>query len=196
MKNLFFIISIAFLLGSVGAASAQVSGPDETIAYRMINVGFERLNGPEMCADIVNGGPSNNEMSTQPCANYSSQIWHITGTMTPLRHLPTYTLTTEFRGRNMCLTTNDALTDLRLAACADAPTDNQIWVFYPSESATFGEASIVVQGWQIVPYLAEAKDGFDGFSLVVSAPPEGDGVPYIDKIDYVGAGFLWQLEAW
>jgi hypothetical protein len=190
-------ISAVVLLATAPLASAQGGYIDERIPYRMENAGFDRLN-QTMCADVVNGGPMDNQLNMQPCADYSGQMWHLAGKATALRHLPTYTLTTEFRGAGMCLTVDGTLMDhvLRLAPCADVPTDNQLWVVLPAETATDGPGSTIAQGWQITPYLDEIDDTGRGFSLVVSAPPEGDGLPYIDTIDYVGAGFLWRLTAW
>ena len=71
--------------------------------------------------DIFNGGPLDNQAHMPECANYSGQIWKLTGKVTPLRHLRTFTMTTAFRGEQMCLTMDGTLTDniVRLTPCSD-----------------------------------------------------------------------------
>lgn len=191
----FFAASFA-AIASVSVAQ-DVPTIDDTLAYRMANAGYERLN-ETMCADIVNGGDLDNQLQMQPCGNYSGQIWYFTQKVTELRHLPTYTMATEFRGRDMCLTIDGNLIEhvLRLLPCSDVPTPHQLWVVMPAESTAEGAGPETAVGWQIMPLLDQYENDEDGFSLVVSTPPHGDGVPYIDWINFVGDGYIWRLIPW
>ena len=69
---------------------------------------------------------------------------------------------------------------LRLAPCNDFARDHQTWVVWPLEN----------NDWEIVLYLEEISDKLANFKLVVSAPPEGDGRPYVDTKEYVGKGYI------
>ncbi|MCB1332180.1 MAG: hypothetical protein KDK26_00635 [Roseivivax sp.] len=187
-------LSLAALAAFIpaGAAFAQ-GGPtlDDMPFYRMMNAGFDRL-GQSMCVDVFNGGEFDNQLDMRPCENYSGQFWKFTSVPTELRYLPTYTMTTQFRGDQMCLTIDGTLVDhvLLLAPCDNGPTDHQIWIV----DSVAGDGSQPA-GWQIMPLLDETGNNGGGFSLVVDTPPEGDGRPYIDTIDYVGHGFIWRLVA-
>jgi hypothetical protein len=55
--------------------------------------------GPNMCLDIFNGGPKNNQPHLANCANLSGQLWNILVTQDG----DMVRLTTKFRGPGMCL---------------------------------------------------------------------------------------------
>jgi len=182
-------LSVALLLGLSVILTPTVNAADldETLIYRLANAGFDRL-GQKMCLDVINGGPHNNELDSRECANFTGQFWRFSGTMTELRHLPTYRMSTVFRGEDMCLTMDGTLVDhvLRMAPCSDSQRDNQIWIVTPAKDEN---------GWEITPYLEEFSDKFKGFQLVVSAPFEGDGRPYVDAKTYMGKGYIWRISA-
>jgi len=171
-----------------GAGRGWVSSAadlDESLIYRLANAGFDRL-GQKMCLDVFNVGPHNNELDSRECANRTGQYWRFSGMMTELRHLPTYRMSTVSRGEDMCLTIDGTLVDhvLHLAPCSDSQRNNQIWIVMPSKDDN---------GWEITPYLEEISDKLRGFQLVVSAPPEGDGRPYVDAKTYIGKGYIWRM---
>lgn len=188
---------IASLLGLTGSAFSQdATSIDESVQYRLKNAGFERL-GRDMCVDVFNGGELDNELEMRDCANYSGQLWTFTSIPSALKHLPTYKMTTQFRGPEMCLTVDGTLIDhvLRLAPCTDVPSENQLW----SVMAWKGEGArpddpLPILGWQIEPLISADSDQGSPFLLVVDTPPEGDGRPYVDTKDYVGNGFIWKLK--
>ena len=168
------------------SGSSRSGGLEEGIPYRLKNAGWERL-GEDMCVDISSDGSLDTELDSRPCFNLSGQYWIFTRLPTPLRHLPTYRMTTSSRGDGVCLTIDGTLLDhrLRLAPCADSARDNQLWIVTPMDGRG--------KDWEIVPYLEELSDAQRGFMLVVDTPPEGDGRPYIDTKDYVGKGYVWHL---
>ena len=55
--------------------------------------------GVNMCLDIFNGGPNNNQPHLVKCGNYSGQLWNILVT----EDGDAVRLRTLFRGPNMCL---------------------------------------------------------------------------------------------
>ena len=168
---------------------------DPTRPYRLRNAGFARLQ-QDMCADIFNGGPQDNEPDMRECAGYSGQIWNLTphGATSPAS--ATYTMTTQFRGPDMCLTIVGTLLDniLRLLPCGETPSDEQLWkiVAWKGEDAR-ATGALPSVGWTIQPLLGETGKSGQPMFLVVDTPPEGDGRPYLDFRDFVGDGFLWNL---
>lgn len=96
--------------------------------------GFFRLStqfrGPDMCADIFNGGPNDNQVHLSPRANVTGQLWSVAATSDPPPFTDTFfaRLSTKFRGTDMCLDHFQAgeLFFPRLQRFAN--TDQQIWL--------------------------------------------------------------------
>lgn len=176
------------LCGLLACGAAQATEVDETVFHRLKNAGFERL-GEDRCVDVFNGGEFDNETDMRPCADYSGQLWRFTGMPTALRHLDTYTMTTAFRGADMCLTVDGTLIDhvLRLAPCADPPAPNQLWSLAPGSNPDGRE------GVTIEPMPSAA--GEDGWPMVlgIDTPPHGDGRPQVNGTESLGDGAVWQL---
>ena len=73
----------------------NIKGSERPEWFRMTTM----FRGEQMCLDIFNGGPHNNQPELRPCDNYSGQLWKISGPDGNGYHR----LTTQFRGENMCL---------------------------------------------------------------------------------------------
>ena len=181
------LLALALCFLPLSAVAQDHAMLDEQRWYRLKNLGYNRLN-QDMCVDINNGGPLNNQLDSRPCANYSGQFWHFRGVSTAFRDLPTYIMTTMFRGDEMCLTLDGTLVDheLKLAPCTDPQSMNQIFAVTRENGK-----------WTIEPMLSVDNENLNISSmyLVVSTPPEGDGVPHINGRDYMGQGGYWNIQA-
>ncbi len=184
MKTVSSLLAMACLLGPALAASAQqTESLNDMLTYKISSAALKQI-GQNKCIDIFNGGPLNNQVHLQDCANYSGQLWHLTNIPTALRYLPTYSLTTDFRGPQMCLTMNGTPADnlLQMKACPDIPDDNQLWVVMKVDG-----------GWQITPYLDEAEGVGSPHALTISQPPSDSAPLQTEDITKVGNGYIWAL---
>lgn len=191
-----FVLSL-FVSGALPLAALAQSAPEvvEGQWYRLNNQGFYRL-GQTMCTDVFNGGPDDNQLDSRPCDNYSGQYWQFRSAPTAYRGLPTYAMSTMFRGDQMCLTLEGSLIDhvLRLAPCAGGPSANQIFAVQASKGlGTRPDDPGPFVGWMIEPLPSVEGEADMPMYLVVNTPPEGDGRPYIDAADFVGDGVMWTL---
>ena len=82
------VLSVGLLV-AVSASAQNLPGPQRlATAFR----------GPGLSLDVINGGPSNNQLQLAPSGNFTGQQWILQG-----RANGFVALTTEFRGAGMCL---------------------------------------------------------------------------------------------
>ena len=89
-----------------------------------------QFRGPDMCADIFNGGPNDAQVHLTRRGNLSGQSWLIRETSEP----PPFTnsffarLSTEFRGPDMCLDRLESGETFFVRLAARANTARQVWL--------------------------------------------------------------------
>ncbi|NVO24351.1 DUF4087 domain-containing protein [Donghicola mangrovi] len=157
----------------------------------MKNGGFARF-GTEACLDLLQGGWLDMTPVMAPCHDSDTQFWHLVPVTLPARQLQLYALTSKAKGDGFCLTLDGSLVEheLHLTSCDTQISDNQLFQIKAEASAPENTTG---QWHTLEPLLSIDRQQFDQMMLVVDTPPEGDGWPHINGIDFVGAGRSWGL---